>query len=153
MRKKIVLCKIFVELRAFDGTVLPSEGEDAVNEKKKRHTDKTVGGPTLGGHGSGRGRGFHGNSLDKTIFNNKQGGSGWGAGCPLGGEPAGATAAATMKRRRGPRRLFVEKKNQLLEFDATGSGKFEKKGTIRSFALSEDSWEEEVFNNIAIASG
>jgi hypothetical protein len=28
-----------------------------------------------------------------------------------------------------------------------------KKGTIRSFALSEDSWEEEVFNNIAIASG
>jgi hypothetical protein len=43
-----------------------------------------------------------------------------GAGRPVGGEPAGATAAAT------PRRLFVEKKNQLLEFDATDSGKFGK---------------------------
>ena len=39
---------------------------------------------------------------------------------PIGGEPAGATAAAT------PKRLLVEKKNQLLEFDATDSGKFGK---------------------------
>ena len=39
---------------------------------------------------------------------------------PIGGEPAGATAAAT------PKRVLVEKKNQLLEFDATDSGKFGK---------------------------